>query len=185
MEIRERYLDYINVYTVGSRDGNSVACATVFPSDTVISMKLPYLASIFTAEFWAIIKALEQIKDSVAFKYIRFTPTFVSPCFTAYEAGTYLHWDGDTKVCLYILLIKTLFFVGYPAILALGAMKSQTTGKTALDLPRVKVGVPNSDFKHRINQCILFTWQDGWNASFCQAGTRRLAVLIQSSYVCK
>ena len=40
-------------------DGNSVACATVFPSDTVISMRLPDSASIFTAEVWAIIKALE------------------------------------------------------------------------------------------------------------------------------
>ena len=33
MEIRDRYRDYIPVYTDGSRDGNSVACATVFPSD--------------------------------------------------------------------------------------------------------------------------------------------------------
>ena len=33
MEIRERYCDYIPVYTDGSQDGNSVACATVFPSN--------------------------------------------------------------------------------------------------------------------------------------------------------
>ena len=30
MEIRDRYRDYIPVYTDGSRDGNAVACATVF-----------------------------------------------------------------------------------------------------------------------------------------------------------
>ena len=30
MEIRDRYRDYIPVYADGSRDGNSVACATVF-----------------------------------------------------------------------------------------------------------------------------------------------------------
>ena len=53
--------------------GNAVACATVFPSDTVISMRLPDSASVFTAEVWAIIKALEQIKDSIASKYIAFT----------------------------------------------------------------------------------------------------------------
>ena len=51
---------------MGSRDGNYVACATV------ISMKLPDFSSIFTAEVWAINKALEQIKDSVAFKYMIF-----------------------------------------------------------------------------------------------------------------
>ena len=64
MEIRDRYRDYIPVYTDGSRDGNDVVCATVFPSNTVISMRLPDSASVFTAEVWAIIKALEQIKDS-------------------------------------------------------------------------------------------------------------------------
>ena len=50
-----------------------VACATVFPSDTVISMRLPVSASVFTAEVWAVIKGLEQIKDSNASKYIVFT----------------------------------------------------------------------------------------------------------------
>ena len=60
----------IPVYTDGSQDGNAVACATVFPSNTVISMRLPDSASVFTAEVWAIIKALEQIKNSIASKYI-------------------------------------------------------------------------------------------------------------------
>ena len=73
MEIRDRYRDYIPVYTDGSRDGNAVACATVFPLNTVISIRLPDSASVFTAEVWAIIKALEQIKDSNASKYIVFT----------------------------------------------------------------------------------------------------------------
>ena len=49
-----------------------MACATVFPSNTVISMRLPDSASVFTAEVWAITKALEQIKDSIASKYIVF-----------------------------------------------------------------------------------------------------------------
>ena len=42
----------------------------VFPPNTVISMRLSDSASIFTAE---IIKALEEIKTSVASKYIGFT----------------------------------------------------------------------------------------------------------------
>ena len=73
MEIRERYRDYILVYTDSSRDGKAVACATVYPSNTIISMTLSDLASIFTVEIWAIIKALEEIENSVASKYIVFT----------------------------------------------------------------------------------------------------------------
>ena len=62
-----------------------------FKSDTVISMSVPDSASIFTADVWAIIKALEQIKHSVVSKYIIFTSlTFASPSFTVYEAGIFL-----------------------------------------------------------------------------------------------
>ena len=39
-----------------------IACATVFPSDTVISMRLPNSASVFTADIWVIVKALHKLK---------------------------------------------------------------------------------------------------------------------------
>ena len=45
----------------------------VFPSDTVISMRLPDLAIIFTNEIWTVINVLEQIKDSIGSKYTIFT----------------------------------------------------------------------------------------------------------------
>ena len=73
IEIRDRYRDYIPVYTDGSRDGNSVACAAVFPSDTTFSMRFSNSASIFTAEIWAINTALEKIKNASASKFIIFT----------------------------------------------------------------------------------------------------------------
>ena len=64
-------------------------------------------------------------------------------------------------------------------------MKRQTAAKSSLDLPRVKVGVPYTDFKHHISQYILSTWQDYWNGSvceqtsFCQVGPGKLADLLQ------
>ena len=38
MDLRDKYCDYIPVYTDGSQDWSSVACSTVFPTDTIISM---------------------------------------------------------------------------------------------------------------------------------------------------
>ena len=73
LEIRDKYRDYIPIYTHRSRDGNSVACAMVLPSDTKLSMRLPDSASIFTAEIWAIITALEEIKNASESKFIIFT----------------------------------------------------------------------------------------------------------------
>ena len=34
-----------------------------------------------------------------------------------------------------------------------------------LDLPRVKIGVPYTNFKHHINHYILSTWQDDWSGA--------------------
>ena len=49
-----------------------------FHQTNVIFMKLTDSASVFTAELWAIIKALEQMKDSIASKYIVFTDSLSS-----------------------------------------------------------------------------------------------------------
>ena len=46
-----------------------------------------------------------------------------------------------------------------------GNEKADFAPKSALDLPRTKVGVPYSDFKHCISQYILSTWQDDWNGA--------------------
>ena len=47
-------------------------------------------------------------------------------------------------------------------MLALGATKRQTQAKSALAVPCAQVGVPHNDFKHHINQYILFTWHNDW-----------------------
>ena len=96
MEIRDRYRDYIPFTTDGSRDGNSVACATAFPSDTVISMILPDSVSIFSAEKCAIIKSLKQIKVSVATKYIIFSDTL-----SCLQALHYMSWNISWLGCWY------------------------------------------------------------------------------------
>ena len=42
---------------------------------------------------------------------------------------------------------------------------SDSAAKSALDLPRDKVGVPYTDFKYLISQYIFSTWQDDWNGA--------------------
>ena len=41
--------------------------------------------------------------------------------------------------------------------------KADSAAMSALDLPRAKVGVPYTDFKHLFSQYIFSTWQDDWN----------------------
>ena len=59
-------------------------------------------------------------------------------------------------VCTYVCM--------YPSMLGIrGNEKAHSAAKSALDLPRVKVGVPNTDLKHHITQYILST--DDWNGA--------------------
>ena len=46
-----------------------------------------------------------------------------------------------------------------------GNEKANSAATSALDLPRVKIGVPNTYLKLRITQYILSTWQDDWNGA--------------------
>ena len=125
MEIRDRYRDHIPVYTDGSRDGNSVACATVFLIKH--RMRLPDSALIFTAEIWAIIKALEEIKYSVASKYIVFTDSLscLQPLQSMKLEYPLIGMVIRKWVFFLILPKKRLFCVGYPTMLASGVMKRQ------------------------------------------------------------
>ena len=98
-----------------------------FPSDTVLSMRLPD-SSVFTADVWAIIKAMEQIKDSIASKYIVFTDSL--SCLQALHRMKLEHplIGMVIRKCVFLNVAKkkTCFFVGYPSIMALRAMKRQT-----------------------------------------------------------
>ena len=90
----------------------------------------------------------------------------MSPSFTSHEAGTSPDWDGDTKVCLFKYCQKRhCFLLGTQPYGIKGNEKADSGAKSALDLPRTKVGVLYNDFKHCINQYIFSTWQDDWNGA--------------------
>ena len=144
-----------------------MACATVFPSNTVISMRLPDSASIFTAEVWAIIKALEQIKDSLASKYIVFTDSLL--CLQTLHHMKLEHplIGMMIRKCVFLNSAKKdIVFCWVPSHTGIkGNEKADFIVKSALDLPRTKVVVPYSNFKHCISQYIFSTWQDYWNGA--------------------
>ena len=96
---------------------------------------------------WAIIKALEEIKYSVASIYIGFTDSL--SCLQALQSMKleYPLIGMVIQKCVFLNFATKYFFLGgYPAILALEVMKGHA-----------KVGVPYNDFKHCIDQYILST----------------------------
>ena len=160
LEIRDRHHNHIPVYTDGSRDRNYLACATVFPSDTEFSMRLPDSASIFTAEIWAIIKALDGIKNVSASKFIIFTDSL-----SCLQALLYMKLEQPLigmvirKYVSLNIATKNIILCWVPSHVGIrGNEKADSAAKSALDLPRAKDGVPYTDFKHLISQYIFSTW---------------------------
>ena len=141
-----------------------MACATVFPSDTELSMRLPDSASIFTAEIWAIIKALDEMKNASASKFIIFTDSL-----SCLQALLYIKREHPLigmviRKCVFLNIAKKRHcFFGVPS--HTGNEKADLASKSALDLPCAKVGVPYTDFKYLISQYIFSTWQDDWNGA--------------------
>ena len=79
---------------------------------------------------------------------------FVSPCFTICEAGTSLDWDDDPKGGIFLKLqIQTLFFVGYPVVLALGVIKKACSASLVWICLMSKLVYP----------AVYSAWQDVWN----------------------
>ena len=66
------------------------------------------------------------------------------------------------RKCVFLKLSnKDIIFCWVPSPIGIrGNEKADSAGKSAFDLPHIKVGVPNSDFKNHINQYIYSTWQD-------------------------
>ena len=151
-------------------------------------MRLPDSASVFTAEVWAIIKVLEQIKDSIASKYIVFTDSL-----SYLQALHYMKLEHPLigmviRKCVFLNIAKKdIAFCWVPSHTGIkGNEKADSAAKLALELPRAKVVfcVLYTDFKHLISQYIFSTWQDDWNGAVMNKINSVKSVLgdWQSSY---
>ena len=126
----------------------------VFPSDTKLSMRMPELAFIFTAEIWEIINALEDIKNVSASTFIIFTDSL-----SCLQALLYVKLEHPLigmlmcKCAFLNIANKDIMFCRVPSHVGIrGNEKADSAAKSALGFPCAKVGVPYSDFKLLISQ---------------------------------
>ena len=99
---------------------------------------------IYTAEIWAIIKALEQNKDSLTFKYIIFTD--IRSCLQAliHMKREYPLTGMVRRIFVFLNCAnKDIILCCVPSHIGIrGTEKKESSAKSVLDLPRVKeVGV--------------------------------------------
>ena len=104
LEIQDRYRDFIPAYTDGSREGNYVACAIVFSSDTVIiglSLK-PW--NKLKIQLHPNILFLDSLSCLQALQYMKLEHPLIAMVMQKYVILNFANKD---------------IFVGYPAIIKL------------------------------------------------------------------
>ena len=110
---------------------------------------------------------MEQVKDSFASKYIVFADSL--SCLQALHHMKLEHPLIGMVIRKFFVCFfakKDIVFCWVPSHNGIkGNEKADFADKFALNLSRTKVGVSYSDFKHRISQYILSTWQDDWNGA--------------------
>ena len=138
-KLQNRYKNYQQIYTDGSKEDSKVGCAVI--SDNHSNMqRIPDDSSIFTAEPKAVDLALD----------------FISTC------------DANNKFIIFykLLAYKEIVLCRIPSHIGIqGNEMVNKQAKTSLSLEPTSFKIPYSNFKPSINKYILEEWQTSWNNS--------------------
>ena len=162
-KIKEEHMDFIHLYTDGSKDDNKVGCA-VFGNNYSSKLRLPENASIFTAETKAIDLALSYISEHKKDKFIIFSDS-LSVLLAIQNRKSDNVMIKKLLLRLHdILEFKTITFCWIPSHIGIrGNEKVDLLAKEALSNPPVDIQIPHSDFRQSINKLIRRKWKTVWN----------------------
>ena len=130
-------------------------------------MGLPDSASVFTAEVWAIMAALEEIKNASESGFVVFADSL-----SCLQALLYIKLEHPLvgmamRGCVFLnVASKDIVFCWVPGHFGVGGGEgADSAAGSALDLPRARVGVPYTGFRLLISQYIFSAWRDGWSGA--------------------
>ena len=72
-EIVENFSEYEHIYTDGSKQGERVGASALIPNGAQRSIRLPDKSSIYSADLWGLLLALELIEGSIKKHFIIFS----------------------------------------------------------------------------------------------------------------
>jgi len=164
-EIRSLYPQHIPVFTDGLKQGNHTATGVVLKSH-IITKRLPNSVSIYTAELYAILLALNELSKQQHKHHLLFSDSLSS-----------LNSIGNKKLdhpitSQILLKYHNLFTHSYNIIFCwlpshvgiAGNEKAYKAAKSALNKPILRIPIPCTDLKPIINKYIHDKWQQTWNS---------------------
>jgi ribonuclease HI len=163
LELRERYTNYIAIYTDGSKAEERVASAAI-AEDYFFVRRLPNNSSIYSAELTAILLALQYIRRSSHTRFIIFTDALSTlQALQGFNFTNPLLQDVISQI-LSLPSHKIIKFAWIPSHIGIpGNERVDQLAKAALDLPYNHSLVPYTDFKGFIKRHTHLCWQSQWD----------------------
>jgi ribonuclease HI len=163
-ELKSVFCDYTHIYTDGSKDGAAVAAAAV-SRNMNRSCRLPDNSSIFSAEAYAILLAVDIIKLTAVNKCAIFCDSL--SCLQAIQNK---RWDNSIILNILNSVHKLItsgtyvVFIWLPSHVGIqGNTDADTAAKAALALPVSGLEVPHTDYKPLVQLYSLNKWQQSWD----------------------
>ena len=162
----DKYADFVDCYTDGSKMDNNTGYAFVI-NDITVSHRLPSTCSVFTAELYAIYKAVEYIESTHWEKIVIFSDSL-----SALQAI-----DNSRLKCHYMFKLQKLLaltnkeivleyvpaHVGIPGNSKADEAAKLSTTNIALD----NIILHSYDYKPLIKKFVFQRWQHKWSRTPC------------------
>ncbi|GBM97133.1 putative RNA-directed DNA polymerase from transposon BS [Araneus ventricosus] len=164
-EHRQKYNDFIPIYTDGSKSADHVSFAVIFP-DATFSFKLHTICSVFTAEITAVLYALEDICDRPQNKYIIYTDSL---SVLKSLISNHIHSHKNPLILNVLNLLDKLDSRGFTVLLCwvpshVGIVGNEKADRAAkLAITSTNATIPLNDFKKHITILHHSKWQAEWD----------------------
>jgi len=163
-EIRSLYPQHISIFTDGSKQSNHTATAVVLKSH-IIAKQLPNSVSVYTAELYAILLALNELSKQQHKYYLLFSNSLSS---LNSIANKKLEHPKTLQILLKYHNLFTrsfnIIFCWLPSHVGIsGNEQADKAAKSALNKPILRIPIPYTDLKPIINKYIHNKWQQTWN----------------------
>ena len=162
-ELCHEFKNYYRIFTDGSKEGNRAAAAVVHRDNTKC-VRLPDAASIFRAELYALLLAIDVVRRSKEKNFVIFSDSKSS-----LQSINGFNLDSDLVEKFlkdYTVLTKNgknIILCWIPSHVGIfGNEKADAAAKSALSLPVTGMKLPATGMYPRITKLIFDEWQEVW-----------------------
>ena len=165
LEVQKRYSDYMHFYTDGAKTSTFVGCA-VYSEPFRSAKRLDTVATIFTAELYGVLTAVEYVIESQTRKAVLFvdSQSVITAIISVKSTKNYLVQLVRSKVNWTLKNGYDIKICWVPSHVGLkGNEEADRLAASSKNIVKTSVPLPYQDLKGLFKSTILQKWQSEWD----------------------